>query len=160
MSKDGALFSWLFEPEEGKTRVGKWRLEQKHFFNQNAKVISAAFHKPSSLLVVGFSSGTPSLANFCDERSLNASRWSGVFGLYELPDFNNIHTLSISSKKINTVRCGVAHLSSVRLLAILKVCINSTGEWLAFGSAKLGQLLVWEWQSESCAFRRRNRRMT
>ena len=26
---------------------------------------------------------------------------------------------------------------------------NSSGEWLAFGASKLGQLLVWEWQSES-----------
>jgi periodic tryptophan protein 2 len=31
------------------------------------------------------------------------------------------------------------------------VAINATGEWLAFGSAALGQLLVWEWQSETCA---------
>jgi len=29
------------------------------------------------------------------------------------------------------------------------VDINKTGEWLAFGASKLGQLLVWEWQSES-----------
>ena len=27
--------------------------------------------------------------------------------------------------------------------------INKSGEWLAFGSSKFGQLLVWEWQSES-----------
>lgn len=27
--------------------------------------------------------------------------------------------------------------------------INKSGEWLAFGASKLGQLLVWEWQSES-----------
>lgn len=27
--------------------------------------------------------------------------------------------------------------------------INNSGEWLAFGASKLGQLLVWEWQSES-----------
>ena len=27
--------------------------------------------------------------------------------------------------------------------------INESGEWLAFGASKLGQLLVWEWQSES-----------
>ena len=27
--------------------------------------------------------------------------------------------------------------------------INASGEWLAFGASKLGQLLVWEWQSES-----------
>ena len=29
------------------------------------------------------------------------------------------------------------------------VDINQSGEWLAFGASKLGQLLVWEWQSES-----------
>ena len=26
---------------------------------------------------------------------------------------------------------------------------NDSGEWLAFGASKMGQLLVWEWQSES-----------
>ena len=29
------------------------------------------------------------------------------------------------------------------------MAINATSEWLAFGSASLGQLLVWEWQSET-----------
>lgn len=29
------------------------------------------------------------------------------------------------------------------------ISINKTGQWLAFGAAELGQLLVWEWQSES-----------
>jgi hypothetical protein len=44
----------------------------------------------------------------------------------------NIIYPSISQKKINTV------------------AFNSTGEWIAFGCARLGQLLVWEWQSETC----------
>lgn len=48
-----------------------------------------------------------------------------------MPDFTNIHTLSISQEKISSV------------------AISSSGEWLAFGAKKLGQLLVWEWQSES-----------
>ena len=48
-----------------------------------------------------------------------------------MPAFTNIHTLSISQEKISSV------------------AINATGEWLAFGARKLGQLLVWEWQSES-----------
>mmetsp|Transcript_6250 Transcript_6250/g.22223 ORF Transcript_6250/g.22223 Transcript_6250/m.22223 type:complete len:926 (-) Transcript_6250:29-2806(-) len=91
---------------------GEWTLQAKHFFKQDqATVHAAALHKPSSLLVVGFS--------------------SGVFGLYEMPTCTNVHTLSISQRRINTV------------------AINSTGEWLAFGSATLGQLLVWEWQSET-----------
>jgi periodic tryptophan protein 2 len=29
------------------------------------------------------------------------------------------------------------------------VAFNATGDWIAFGSSKFGQLLVWEWQSES-----------
>ena len=56
---------------------------------------------------------------------------SGIFGLYDMPGCVNIHTLSISQHAINTV------------------AINDTGEWLAFGSAALGQLLVWEWRSET-----------
>eukprot|EP00051_Salpingoeca_urceolata_P015317 m.198012 g.198012 ORF g.198012 m.198012 type:complete len:909 (+) comp18362_c0_seq2:64-2790(+) len=94
--------------------VPKWYLtkEDKHYFLQDhAKVVCATLHVASSILVVGFT--------------------SGVFALYELPDFTNIHTLSISQKRITTVS------------------VNSSGEWLAFGSAKLGQLLVWEWQSET-----------
>lgn len=48
-----------------------------------------------------------------------------------MPSFNNIHTLSISQERISSV------------------AISPSGEWLAFGARKLGQLLVWEWQSES-----------
>ena len=48
-----------------------------------------------------------------------------------MPDFTNLHTLSISQEKISSI------------------AINPSGEWLAFGAKKLGQLLVWEWQSES-----------
>lgn len=40
-------------------------------------------------------------------------------------------------------------LFSVSQSNIDVVTINQSGEWLAFGSSKHGQLLVWEWQSES-----------
>jgi periodic tryptophan protein 2 len=43
----------------------------------------------------------------------------------------NLHTLSISNEKITSV------------------AINTTAQWLAFGAQNLGQLLVWEWQSQS-----------
>ncbi|OMH83598.1 Periodic tryptophan protein-like protein [Zancudomyces culisetae] len=56
---------------------------------------------------------------------------NGVFGLWELPSLQKIQTLSISQHVLNTA------------------AINNSGEWLALGSSKLGQLLVWEWQSES-----------
>lgn len=52
----------------------RWRIVKKDFFMQNdAKVNCAAFHAPTNLLVVGFS--------------------NGLFGLYDLPEFNMIHLL-------------------------------------------------------------------
>ncbi|KAF2402943.1 periodic tryptophan protein-like protein 2 [Trichodelitschia bisporula] len=117
ISKDGALFEWKYkakhdEDEEEQPKDERWRIAKKHFFMQNnATLTCAAFHAPSNLLVTGFS--------------------SGIFMIHELPDFNEIQTLSISNNGIDYVT------------------INSTGEWLAFGASKLGQLLVWEWQSES-----------
>jgi len=52
----------------------QWRIVQKQFFMQNnAKLKCAAYHASSNLLVAGFS--------------------NGIFGLYELPEFNMIHTL-------------------------------------------------------------------
>ena len=126
VSKDGAVFQWAYirnpnapEPEEDEDMEDseddthtRWRITERHYFLQNnAKVNCVAYHAESNLLVAGFS--------------------NGVFGLYEMPEFNMIHTLSISQNDIDFVT------------------INMTGEWLAFGASKLGQLLVWEWQSES-----------
>jgi periodic tryptophan protein 2 len=94
VSKDGAFFSWSFDKEKlavvqekdldrSKTRKGlkgqkvfiqTWKSLDKHYFEQNhAKVTSVAFHAESGLLSCGFS--------------------SGIFGIWELPDFINIHTL-------------------------------------------------------------------
>jgi periodic tryptophan protein 2 len=90
----------------------RWGVHKRHYFNQaGTKVVCSTLHAASRLLVVGFS--------------------TGVFGLWEMPDFTNVHMLSISQEKISSV------------------AISPSGEWLAFGAKKLGQLLVWEWQSES-----------
>ncbi|KAI1079307.1 WD40-repeat-containing domain protein [Whalleya microplaca] len=125
VSKDGAVFDWQYtrhpdapprdedeEMEDADSDDLRWRIVRRHYFMQNsAHVRCASFHAESNLLVAGFS--------------------NGIFGLYEMPDFNTIHTLSISQNEIDFVT------------------INKSGEWLAFGASKLGQLLVWEWQSES-----------
>lgn len=124
VSKDGAVFDWRYvkplnrvkedeeDMDEDDDSDMHWRIVQKHYFMQgSANVRCASFHPESNLLVAGFS--------------------NGLFGLYEMPDFNNIHKLSISQNDIDFVT------------------INKSGEWLAFGASKLGQLLVWEWQSES-----------
>lgn len=90
----------------------RWGLLKRNYFSRpDTRVTCAAFHPQSAILVAGFS--------------------DGVFGLWTMPSFDSLHTLSISSTDISSVS------------------LNSTGEWLAFGAGGLGQLLVWEWQSES-----------
>ncbi|XP_002761514.1 periodic tryptophan protein 2 homolog isoform X3 [Callithrix jacchus] len=100
--------------EEEKTGKVKYSRLAKYFFNKEGdfnNLTAAAFHKKSHLLVTGFA--------------------SGIFHLHELPEFNLIHSLSISDQ------------------SIASVAVNSSGDWIAFGCSGLGQLLVWEWQSES-----------
>ncbi|XP_026333616.1 periodic tryptophan protein 2 homolog isoform X1 [Hyposmocoma kahamanoa] len=55
---------------------------------------------------------------------------TGIFFLHEMPDVNLIHTLSISEHRISSI------------------AMSSPGDWIAFGCPTIGQLLVWEWQSE------------
>lgn len=55
----------------------------------------------------------------------------GIFSLYDLPDVSQIQSLSVSQSRIDSVK------------------VNSTGEWICLGSSQQGQLLVWEWQSET-----------
>jgi periodic tryptophan protein 2 len=77
VSEDGALFRWEYATrrlEDETERDARWRIMKKDFFMQNdAKLKCAAFHAKTNLLVVGFS--------------------NGLFGLYEVPGFNNIHML-------------------------------------------------------------------
>jgi len=99
VSKDGTIFVWKdpdsekmqndddlpenmqealkrtridIESNTRKRKYRRWWVTQREYFNQ-IKVQCANFHIQNNLLVVGFT--------------------SGIFGLYKLPDFKNIHTL-------------------------------------------------------------------
>ncbi|XP_061571457.1 PWP2 small subunit processome component [Cololabis saira] len=104
--------------DKGQTKNVRYKQISKHFFNKEGdfnNLTAAAFHKPSHILVTGFA--------------------SGMFHLHELPEFNLVHSLSISDQRIASVS------------------INDSGDWIAFGCSRMGQLLVWEWQSESYVFK-------
>lgn len=86
-SQDGALFHWSYTSkaqrdddgelmDNGKDDLSllRWRITSRHYFMQNnAKLKCASYHSSSNLIVAGFS--------------------NGIFGLYEMPEFNKIHTL-------------------------------------------------------------------
>ena len=74
-------YSGEIDIREDVEKVLQWRIVERHYFMQkNAKVKCAAYHAESDLLVAGFS--------------------NGLFGLYELPDFNMIHTLRCTSNTL------------------------------------------------------------
>nr|XP_054590312.1 PWP2 small subunit processome component [Nothobranchius furzeri] len=104
--------------EKNKVKNVRYKQRSKHFFNKEGdfnNLTAASYHKPTHILVTGFA--------------------SGIFHLHELPEFNLIHSLSISDQKIASV------------------ALNSSGDWIALGCSRMGQLLVWEWQSESYVFK-------
>lgn len=55
----------------------------------------------------------------------------GIFMLFELPGMETLQTLSLGTSSLDAVALG------------------AKGDWLAIGSADAGQLLVWEWRSET-----------
>ncbi|EDV38088.1 uncharacterized protein Dana_GF13779 [Drosophila ananassae] len=77
---------------------------------RDVQLTAANYNQRTKVLVVAFS--------------------TGAFYLYELPDVNMIHSLSISDYPISAA------------------LFNCTGDWVALASREIGQLLVWEWQSE------------
>lgn len=167
ITRDCYIFSWVYNENEGKfdepegadseppspgtpDRDGEGILEGEANGNTKKRKAISGKAKASdfdeerasflqrgkwSLMRKDNFSQAPSKLTACDyHRGLDlvvAGFSNGVFGLYQMPDFVCIHLLSISREKITTA------------------VFNDLGNWLTFGCAKLGQLLVWEWRSES-----------
>jgi periodic tryptophan protein 2 len=119
VSKDGALFVWKYM-----LRYDAPDDAEESDDNMQWGISERHFFMQNNAHVT--------CASYHPESNLLVTGFShGIFFIHELPDFSQIQNLSISQNDIDFV------------------AINKTGEWLAFGASKLGQLLVWEWQSES-----------
>jgi len=108
-----------------------WKLQKRHFVhpdhgsnNTNSTISSSSSSSVNIIVCAAFKGCTLVLG------------WStGIFGLYEMPDCANIHTLSIGG---SAAQGGIS-----------TVALNNTAEWIALGNASQNQLLVWEWRSET-----------
>lgn len=133
VSKDGALFRWSYQPIY---KVGESDPDTNDAMDVDQKIDEDRMHR-WSIMDRNYFNQTPAKTKCCAFHASNnllvVGFSNGIFAIYDLSQngFNVIHTLSISQNAIDYVT------------------INKTGEWLAFGASKLGQLLVWEWQSES-----------
>ncbi|CCK72039.1 snoRNA-binding rRNA-processing protein PWP2 KNAG_0I02540 [Huiozyma naganishii CBS 8797] len=124
VSKDGALFTWEYTPRPEDVEAAEENDEEVDISKYNWRITSKNYFYANQAKV-------KCVTFHCNSNMLVVGFTNGEFRLYELPHFTLIQQLSMGQNPVNTVT------------------VNSTGEWLAFGSSKLGQLLVYEWQSES-----------
>ncbi|CAA6666031.1 unnamed protein product [Spirodela intermedia] len=162
ISRDGAIFTWKLEanndllnserhisdpPSPGTPeQEGSQAYMDRNVDHKRKKIDCVTFSLEGEseasllgkweLLKKDFFMQSPAKLTACDyHRDLDmvvVGFSNGVFGLYQMPDFVCIHVLSISKEKITTA------------------VFNKLGNWLTFGCAKLGQLLVWIPSSGSC----------
>jgi periodic tryptophan protein 2 len=101
---------------------GSWALTAKHYFNQRgAKVSACDYHRASGLLVVGYT--------------------SGLFDLHQLPDFSNIHTLSISRERITAMTFNQVTGRAACGLLGARDGASRAGAWLVLGLLWMPSLL-------------------
>jgi periodic tryptophan protein 2 len=132
VSSDGAVFTWKWAPLDALEEIegaapAPPPPPASPLVGGSWSLSSRHFFNQEGSSVVCASLSSPSSSS-----SLLAVGFStGVFGLYDLPSCACVHTLSVSKHHISA--CAV----------------SPAGDWLAFGCPTLGQLLVWEWQSET-----------
>lgn len=120
ISKDGALFQWQYLPSPDADPENIAEGDERWRISNRHYFYQSQDHAYLT-----------SAAYHASSNLLVTGFSNGLFMLHELPSFSEIHKLSISASTISTIS------------------ISPDGSWLAFGSSALGQLLVWEWQSES-----------
>lgn len=120
ISKDGALFQWQYLPPPDADPEDITADDERWRIHDRHYFYQSQDH--AHLTTAAFHAPSNLLVTGFS---------NGLFMIHELPSFSEIHKLSISASNIDTVS------------------ISPDGLWLAFGASALGQLLVWEWQSES-----------
>mmetsp|Transcript_17057 Transcript_17057/g.35482 ORF Transcript_17057/g.35482 Transcript_17057/m.35482 type:complete len:898 (-) Transcript_17057:3163-5856(-) len=142
VSRDGVVYGWKLRRNSSPSlpQFAEARVRSKHFAKAGPVkwVRSAHFHPNLGLLLVGQS--------------------NGVFALYKLPhELVNSNSESdddifrTPTSELSTEFSALEKLSSLSSSkhSLTHVEIDPSGEWLALGSADSGELLVWEWRSET-----------
>ena len=135
LSRDGALFSWNYAKDQRGQRGGETN-RGGETDGENEHQQSLAYQGGHWSLVDKYyfnqrGAKLTSCAIHKEVGILAVGFSKGLFELLQLPDLTTVHTLSIGSDPVTSM------------------CFNRSGEWIVVGSANLGQMLVWEWRSET-----------
>lgn len=137
ISADARVFVWEFQPVEEEF-INR---QSADYARRTGNRPSKATNKEQVVLVKKHQlqhDGAFNLSSVCMQGGLLVAGFkTGTFALFSVSvtEVAILHTLSMSEYEISAI------------------AMNPTGEWLAFGSKTLGQLLVWEWRSETYVLR-------
>jgi periodic tryptophan protein 2 len=108
-----------------------WSIQARHYLSSSSEGGGSGGGGSGSTVVT--------CTTFCPRAGLVAVGYStGLFGIYQLHDLANIHTLSVGSNQL------------------VQTCVlNTSGDWLALACPTSQQLLVWEWKSETYVLKQR-----
>lgn len=121
VSQDGAVFRWEFVSSSQQNSADDEILDGNY---ERWRIVQREYFLQNNAML--------KCASFHASSNLLTVGFStGLFCLYELPSFSSIHMLSLASSPISSI------------------ATSPDGAWLALGSSKTGQLLVWEHASES-----------
>ena len=128
LSTDGKVMCWSFKPDHANS----------HENSEGAK--SLDFSKGSWILTAKhFVERQGAKITTCSlhpvSQTMVVGFHDGRFELFQMPEFTSIQSLSVSREALTTA------------------VINVASDLVAIGCAKLGQLLVWNWRSESYVFK-------
>uniref|UniRef100_A0A0A9YIR8 Periodic tryptophan protein 2 n=1 Tax=Lygus hesperus TaxID=30085 RepID=A0A0A9YIR8_LYGHE len=110
-----------------------FEMERKYLLSHNGAATVTAFHKPRRILAIGYD--------------------SGIFALHHVVITTNHRPgeTERGEESGNAVddTLPLIHLLSISAQALTAACFAPRGDYIAFGSAHLKQLLVWDWKSEA-----------
>lgn len=135
------MFDTISEKYKQKTKIDSknllsYRKLSTHFLNDyikdehnNLKMTAADYHKKVKILVTGFSNGS--------------------FLIFETVGKSLIHSLKLVNFHFNFKHYLLIYVVSISETSISTIVLNNAGDWIAIGCKGHGQLLIWEWQSET-----------
>ncbi|XP_071951728.1 periodic tryptophan protein 2 homolog [Antedon mediterranea] len=121
-SRDGAVVSWECSADLEDIKTAQLDPSDKIRYSKTARHFLNEPSDMRQLTAVDYHKET---------RILVSGFANGVFQIHEMPDFNPIQSLSIGERAISTIS------------------VNISGDWIGLGCHNGGELVVWEWQSES-----------
>lgn len=134
-----------------------YETHKRHLLSHKGLVTSATYHRKRSLLAIGYSSGLFAIHAVLINNDTSLATHEEKSAQDALNNKNNNSNIATSDGKAGATARGTTTSTSLPLLHVLSATAQALsaasfspkGDLVAFASAHLKQLLVWDWRGET-----------